>query len=115
MTDNMAKPRAKIASRSSQSRTARALGDSTIASNIRFSATLRIAAGTSSLVTVPVGSPSQAVRQRRFRARAALAPIGAVTGTPARHMYARLPPKARHVRLLRLCTCSPASTPAKVR
>ena len=40
MTQSMAKPRAKGTSRASKQRTARALGDSTTASNIRFSATL---------------------------------------------------------------------------
>ena len=50
MTDSMAKPRAKIASRASQSRTASALNDSTIASNIRFGATLLQPAATAKAV-----------------------------------------------------------------
>ena len=40
MTQSIAKPKTKGASRASKPRTARALGDSTIASKIRFSATL---------------------------------------------------------------------------
>ncbi len=50
MRDSMAKPRAKIASRASQSRTASALNDSTIASNIRFGATLLQPAATAKAV-----------------------------------------------------------------
>ena len=51
MTDSMAKPRAKIASRASQPRTPRAPGDSTIAPNIRFSATLMQPVATAKAVT----------------------------------------------------------------
>ena len=50
MTDSTTKPRVKSASRASQSRTARALGDSTIVSHIRFSATLLQPAATAKAV-----------------------------------------------------------------